>query len=94
MACTPKFMVVDKTPNGIYNGCTAIVVPLNQRAERLSQVFITKDNKGKTLRITYSKNVLIYCDEYNVGDTLLLTRKKYTNRKIKFSEKYMVFVRR
>ena len=87
----PKFLVIDKRPTGVLDNCIVTVIPLNKKAENFSQVFITKDNKGKVVWKEMRRDVLVGCENYNLGDTLILDKKHFTNRKIKASEKYTVF---
>lgn len=60
---SPQFLVVDKEPNGVLDNCIVKLHPLNKKAENYS----------------YVKDALVSCYDYEIGDTLYLTRKKFTN---------------
>jgi len=60
---SPQFLVVSKTSNGVLDNCIVKLMPLNKQAENHS----------------YVKDALVSCDDYEIGDTLYLTRKEFTN---------------
>jgi hypothetical protein len=62
----PEFVVNEKTSFDSQGYCVVSVSPLNKKA---------------ILKYSYIKTILIDCWDYNVGDTLKLTRKEFVNFK-------------
>jgi hypothetical protein len=60
-----KYIVTSKTPTGVFDNCTVGLRPITPRAERMAK--------------NGNDNALVACDHYNVGDTLVLNRKEFTN---------------
>jgi len=64
-SCAPaKFVVTSEKETGIFDNCIIRLKPLTSKSERIS-----KRIDGAVVR----------CGEYNIGDTLTLTRKEFTN---------------
>ena len=64
MGCQPaRFVILSKTPNGVFDNCVAKIKPINKRALKMKDV----------------DEALIGCNEEKVGDTLIVTRKTFAN---------------
>jgi hypothetical protein len=65
MSCTvpAKFVITEKHPTGVFDNCSVSIKPINKKAKRMKNV--TK--------------ALIGCDQENIGDTLIITRKTFAN---------------
>ena len=50
-------------PNGVLNNCVTYIVPLNKKA----------------LKKRHLNSILMGYDAYEVGDTILLTKREFTN---------------
>jgi hypothetical protein len=65
-SCGPvKYIVISKTSTGVFDNCSVGLKPITPRAERMCK--------------NGSDNALVSCDHYNIGDTLILNRKEFTN---------------
>lgn len=65
-SCQPaKYIVLDTGPTDVLNNCIAIIKPLNKKAVKQSNPVMT--------------DMLIECDEYVIGDTVIVDRKHFTN---------------
>jgi hypothetical protein len=65
IACqSPKFVVLTKKSTGVLDNCFITVKPINDKAVKISK---TMDG------------ILIGCDDYQINDTLVLTKKEFTN---------------
>ena len=58
-----KFLVIEKHPTGILDNCSVSLQPVNKKAKKMKNV----------------KQALIECDQENVGDTLIVTKKTFAN---------------
>jgi len=60
-----EFVVVSKKPTGVYDNCIIEMKPITKKAEHI----VRFGNAG----------ALVGCDNVNVGDTLIVNRKTFTN---------------
>lgn len=60
---TAKFIVTTKEPTGIHDNCVVSMKPITPKAEKL---FKRVDG------------ALVGCDQYEIGDTLIVNRKLFT----------------
>jgi len=59
-----KFVITEKTPAKFYNNCFVYLSPINQKAKRIAK---------------HSNRALVGCEQYNIGDTLIMNKKNFTN---------------
>jgi len=59
-----KFIVTSKEPTGIFDNCNVELQPITKKAKRISK---------------HIDGAMVGCEQYEVGDTLILNRKEFTN---------------